>query len=447
MKKILLLMFLYFGISLSAQENVKSVNVTVYNNNLGVVREIRELDMVKGLSDIKIIGIAEQIDPTSVNIKLDGTVLEQNYQYDLVNLQKILQKYIDNDVDLIGEKELVSGTLLSVSNNSVVIKKKDGGLTLLPDLNKFQISVKSLPEGLITRPTLIWKVYANKQGKQNAELSYQTGGMNWHAEYVAVLDKDDKTMDLKAWVSVENNSGATFKDANLKLVSGDVNLVTTMNNMDFDLIMSKTEALSPEPMFQEKQFFEYHIYNLQKPSTISNNEIKQISLFEAENINITKKYLFKSNNYGSDKKVSVLIEFQNSKENQLGMPFPAGKVRLNKSDGNSLEFIGEDMIEHTTKDEKIILKTGDAFDLTAEEIVKEHKRITDRVQEKTFEIKLRNHKTEDVVIEVERNLGTNWEILESNFKYEKKDAMNVTFKIPVKKDKEETLTMKVRYVY
>jgi len=129
------------------------------------------------------------------------------------------------------------------------------------------------------------------------------------------------------------------------------------------------------------------------------------------------------------------------------MPFPAGKVRLNKSDGNSLEFIGEDMIEHTTKDEKIILKTGDAFDLTAEEIVKEHKRITDRVQEKTFEIKLRNHKTEDVVIEVERNLGTNWEILESNFKYEKKDAMNVTFKIPVKKDKEETLTMKVRYVY
>ena len=444
MRTYLLFVFSFFAVNLlPAQDNIKSTNVTVYNNDLGVIREIRELEIQQGISDIKITGVAEQIDPTSVHIKLDGTVIEQNYQYDLVSLFKILQKYIDRDIDLISDKELISGTLLSVSNNSVVLKKKDGGLTLLPDLKDYKISVNSLPEGLITRPTLIWKVESGKQGRQDAELSYQTGGMNWHAEYVAVLDKDDKQLDLKSWVSIENNSGATYKDAVLKLVAGEVNRVKEEREIAYDIRMVKSEAA---PMFEERAFFEYHIYNLQKPTTINNNEIKQISLFEADKVNIEKKYILRSFGYGASDNVKVYIEFANSKNNQLGMPFPAGKVRLNKSDGNSIEFVGEDLINHTSKDEKIILKAGDAFDLKAVESVKDQKRVSNNVQENIYEIKLRNHKTEDVTIEVEKHLGTNWEILESNFKYEKKDASTVIFKIPVPKDKEEVLTMKVRYV-
>ncbi|MFH1051875.1 MAG: DUF4139 domain-containing protein [bacterium] len=442
---IYLLILSALTIAATAQENIKSVNVTVYNDNLGVVREMRVLDLAKGISEVKITGVAAQIDPTSVHIKLNGEVIEQNYQYDLVSLYKILQKYIDNEIDIISDKDLISGTLLSVSSNSIVIKKKDGGLLLLPDFNEYQISVKSLPEGLITRPTLIWKVNSDKQGMQDAELSYQTSGMNWHAEYVALLDKDDKKMDLKSWVSVENNSGATYKDALLKLVAGEVNRVKDVlrASMDSRDYLSKAESA---PMFEEKEFFEYHIYNLQKPTTINNNEIKQISLFEADKVNITKKYIYRSYGYSGSGNISVYVEFKNEQKNNLGMPFPAGKIRMNKSDGSSVEFIGEDKIEHTSKDEKITLKTGDAFDLKAEETVKEQKRISNNVMENTYEIKLRNHKSEDVEIEVEKYLGTNWEILDSNFKYEKKDASTVIFKVPVKKDKEEVLTLKVRYV-
>ncbi|MFC2130191.1 DUF4139 domain-containing protein, partial [Bacteroidota bacterium] len=357
---VILLIIAIPSIQTNAQDNsIKSVNVTVYNDNLGVVKEIREINLKKGISDIKITGVAERIDPTSVHIKLNGTVLEQNYQYDLVSLHKILNKYIDSEIEMISDKELISGTLLSVSNKSVVVRKKDGGLLLLPDFNKYQFSVKSLPEGLITRPTLLWKVDSDKQGKQDIELSYQTGGMKWHAEYVAVLNDNDTKMDLNAWVSIMNNSGADYKNAKLKVVAGDVNRIAyDVRAIRVDGLM-KREA---EDSFEERAFFEYHIYDLQRPTTISHNEIKQISLFEAENISVSKKYIYRSSAYGNSGKVAVYLEFDNSKKNSLGMPFPAGKVRLNKRDGGSLEFIGEDMIEHTPKDEKIKLKAGDAFD-------------------------------------------------------------------------------------
>ncbi|ROL61815.1 DUF4139 domain-containing protein [Bacteroidetes/Chlorobi group bacterium ChocPot_Mid] len=442
MKNLIIIIIVSLVTLLNAQEKIKNVYVTIYNSDLGVVREIREFDLPKDVSEVKVTGVAERIDPTSVHINFEGNVIEQNYQYDLISLFKILQKYIDNDIDLISDKELISGKLLSVSSNSIVIQKKDGGLLLLPDLNKYHISVKSLPKGLITKPTLIWTLNSNKQGKQDVELSYQTSGMNWHAEYVAVLDKDDKQMDLNSWVSIENNSGATYENAILKLVAGDINRIQPMpKSVEYDM-MERAAA----PMISEKEFFEYHIYNLQKPTTINNNEIKQISLFEASKINIQKKYIYKSSIYGNSQDISVYIDFINSKNNQLGIPLPSGKIRLNKSDGSSIEFIGEDIINHTPKDEKITLKAGNSFDLKAEESTKEQKRISSNVMENTYEIKLRNHKNEDVIIQVEKFLGTNWEVISSNFKYDKKDGSTITFQIPVKKDKEEIINLKVRYI-
>jgi hypothetical protein len=436
----LVAIFIFSCFSFASGQDIKEVNVTIYNNDLGVVREIRALDIQEGISEIEITRVAERIDPTSVHINFDGIVLEQNYQYDLVSLGKILNKYIDKKIDLITDNDVISGTLLS-SAKSIVIEKNDGGLLLIPNYDDYRISVGKLPEGLITRPTLIWKVNSNKSGKNDIGLTYHTGGMSWHTEYVALLNEDDTKMDLNAWISIDNKSGATYKNANLKLVAGDINRIRE-DKYKYIQTLSRTES---EDSFVEKEFFEYHMYNLQRPSTLANNEIKQISLFEASNVNIQKKYIYKSSTYSQTGNVSVFVEYLNSKSNNLGMPMPKGKVRLNKFDGSNIEFIGEDMINHTPKDEKIILKVGDAFDIKAEEKIIKTEKISNNVHEKIFEIKLRNHKSENVIIEVEKNLGTNWEILESSLKYKVKDAMTIKFDVPVKQDEEKILRFKVRY--
>lgn len=435
----------------------KSLAVTVYNQNLGVVKDVRSIDVKSGISKIEVTDVAQFIDPTSVHIKLSGEVLEQNYQYDLVSLDKILSKYIDKNIRLIGENnELIEGKLLSSFGGQIVIQKNDGGLLMLPNVSKYRYSVDALPEGLITKPTLIWTVDADKTGQQGVEISYQTAGMNWHAEYVAVLKDNDKKLDLNSWVSIENKSGTTFKDAKLKLVAGDVNLVKSpqpVYRTYEDRVAVKGIA---QPQFEEKEFFEYHIYNLQRPTTLSNNETKQISLFEAANSNVTKKYFYKSGNIyqtynyngGSQNgKVAVVVEFENKESNGLGMPMPKGKVRVYKSDGESLEFVGEDLIDHTPRNEKVRLKIGDAFDILAEEVQTENKKITDKVYEQTYEITLKNRKKEDITVEVERYLGNYWEILSSSLNYEKKDAQNIIFKVPVKEDSETVLKFKVRYTY
>jgi hypothetical protein len=435
-----------------SQEAVrKSVAVTVYNTNLGVVKDLRSFDITKGTSTISLTDVAEFIDPTSVHIKFNGEALEQNYKYDLVSLDKILQKYIDKNVQLIGEKdELLEGKLLSSRGNQIVLQKKDGGLLMLPSTAKYRISVNSLPDELITRPTLVWLINSPSSGKQDVEVSYQTAGLNWHAEYVAVLNKDDSKMDINSWVSVENNSGATYKDAKLKLVAGDVNIVKPRGDnygVDYSLLeVSSTKKMAKG--FVENPFFEYHIYELQNPTTIAQAETKQISLFEAANIKVNKKYIYKSGNAsGQPQKISVMVEFENKEENNLGIPMPKGKVRIYKADGKSLEFAGEDMVDHTPKNEKVKLKIGDAFDVTAEEIQTDNKQITSKVSEQSYKITLKNRKDENIVVDVERNLGQFWEITDASSEYVKKDSQNITFKIPVKKDSEAVITFTVKYSY
>ena len=438
----------------NAQEyNQKKLAVTVYNNNLGVIKDVREIKLNSGITNISITNVAKLIDPTSVHIKLNGEVIEQNYQYDLVSLQKILQKYIDKQIQLVNEKnDFIEGKLLSAMGNQIVLQKKDGGLLMIPNLDKYRLSVGNLPEGLITKPTLVWSVRSADKGKQDVEISYQTHGMNWHAEYVAVLNKDDTKLDLNAWVSVENNSGTTYKNAKLKLVAGDVNRVQENKRLYKGRMQLEAVAdYAPTPQFKEQSFFEYHIYNLQRPTTLAQNETKQISLFQAQNVTAKKKYFYVSGGgyYGrnySNGKVHVIVEFDNKENQKLGIPMPKGKVRMYKSDGESIEFVGEDLIDHTPRNETIKLKIGDAFDIIAEEKQVEHKKITDRVFEQVFEIKIKNRKKKNVVVEVERHLGLNWEILNSSLKYKKKNVSTVTFQVPVKENDETVLRFKVRYV-
>ena len=452
---ILVILFLLQGSIFSQSSDQKSIAVTVYNQNFGVIKDVREIEISSGISEIKITDVAQLIDPTSVHIKLDGEVIEQNYQYDLVSLDKILRKFVNQNIRLISEtNEIVKGKLLSAMGGQIVLEKPEGGLVMLPNVNKYRFSVDYLPEGLITQPTLIWQVNSNSSGKQDVELSYQTKGMNWHAEYVVVLNEDDTELDLNSWVSVDNKSGATYKNAKLKLVAGDINLIQNINLRGGrqDMYMMTKSSVSNQ-QFQEKTFFEYHIYNLKRPTTLSNNETKQISLFEASNVAAKKKYFYGSTsnrwywNQQGQRKVAVIVEFENSEEYGLGVPMPKGKVRVYKSDGESLEFIGEDLIDHTPKNEKIKLKIGDAFDIVAEEVQTENTQISTKVWEQEFEITFKNRKNENVVIEVERNLGTNWDILKTSIDYKKIDAFRVTFSVPVKADSETKLTFRVRYRY
>ncbi|PJA95320.1 MAG: hypothetical protein CO129_12330 [Ignavibacteriales bacterium CG_4_9_14_3_um_filter_34_10] len=444
------MLLVLFWMTFVVAQTQNSVFVTAYNNNLGVIRDIRTINLEKGKSKITLTDVAELIDPTSVHIKLNANVLEQNFQYDLVSLSKILLKYIDNDIRLIApDGNLTEGKLLSAFGNQIVLQKNDGGLIMIPNVDKYTLSVNSLPEGLITKPSLIWSIESQQTGKQKLEITYQTNGINWHAEYVAVLNKDDSMLDLNSWVSIENQSGASYKDAKLKLVAGDVNLVQAQQPRFMG--MRKEMALADAaPQFEEKEFFEYHIYDLQRPTTLSNNETKQISLFESSNIKAEKKYLY-SNFYsfsrGSSQKVKVIMEFENTEKNKLGMPFPKGKVRVYKSDGKTSEFVGEDLIDHTPKDEKIKLTIGNAFDIIVEDVQKENNRITDKVYEQVWEIKIKNRKNENIVVEVERNLGSNWEIKNSNISYDKKNSQQVTFLVPIKANNETLLKYNVRYNY
>ncbi len=418
----------------------KQVSITIYQKNLALVHDVREMDLKTGNQEIRFSDVSSLIDPTSVHFKSltapeQVTILEQNYEYDLVNTEKILQKYIDQVVQLFTkEGKVFEGKLLS-AGGSVVLEKKEGGIQSIAMANIQNIDFPNLPAGLITRPTLVWYLSSERGGKQNMETSYLTDGIGWHAEYVALANKDDTRMDLSAWVSVNNQSGTDYENAKLKLVAGDVHRVTPPPPRYIGYEERALAKAAAAPQFEEKAFFEYHLYTLQRAATIKNNQIKQLSLFPTTTTPVKKIYEYDGSK--NEKKVNVKLEFINAEKNGMGLPLPAGKVRVYKSDEDQSQvFLGEDQIDHTPKDEKIRLYVGDAFDVVGERKQMSYKQLSDRAREETWQIKLRNHKNEDIEVLVTEHLWGDWEIRESSHAYDKKDANTIEFLIPVKKDEE-----------
>lgn len=427
----------------------KDVSITIYQNNLGLVRDVREMDLKEGNQEIRFTDVASLIDPTSVHFKSltatdQVTILEQNYEYDLVSAEKILQKYIDQVVQLFTkEGKIFEGKLLSAGGN-VILEKKEGGIQSIAVANIQNMDFPKLPAGLITRPTLVWYLSSEKAGKYNMETSYLTDGIGWHAEYVALVSKDETTLDLSAWVSVNNQSGTDYENAKLKLVAGDVHRITPPPPRYIGYEERAMVKAAPAPQFEEKAFFEYHLYTLQRAATIKNNQIKQLSLFPTATTPVKKIYEYDGSR--SEKKVNVKLEFINSEKNGLGLPIPAGKVRVYKSDEDQSQvFLGEDQVDHTPKDEKIRLYVGDAFDVVGERKQMSYKQLSDRAREETWQIKLRNHKKEDIEVLVTEHLWGDWEVRESSHAYNKKDVNTLEFLIPVKKDAEVILKYTVLY--
>jgi hypothetical protein len=320
-----------------------------------------------------------------------------------------------------------------------------------------QIEISQLPPGLISKPTLVWKLETTKPGVHRTEVAYQTAGLGWKSDYVAILNKDDDRLDLTSWVTLDNKSGAIYTDAALKLIAGHVHRVifppappsiSGINRFGFDLLYGDSAISKP---FKESSFAEYHLYTMQAKTTIRDKETKQLSLFAADNVPARKIFVYepvarKVNIRG--KKVNVKIEVDNSEKDNLGMPMPAGKVRVYKKDADgALQFIGEDNIDHTPRDEKVRLYIGDAFDLVGERRVMRNENISDHARRETIEVSLRNHKDTEVTIVVVEHPYGDWTVMSNNFPFHKKDSSTLEFPIKVPANGEVTLNFAVQYKY
>jgi len=418
--------------------------VTIYNNDLAVVKDVREIELKKGRSELKFQDVAASIDPTSVHFKSltapdKVAIIEQNYEYDLINTDKILQKYVDRQITIYSKEGMFQGVLLSYDAGYVIIKTEADIVKLISRSNVLNIDFPKLPEELITRPTLVWILDNDQGGNHQTEVSYLTSGMTWHAEYVAVAKNEDQRLELNAWVSIDNRSGAAYPEARLKLIAGEVHRVPQAipRRAAKGMMLEAVDVAAPQ--FEEKSFFEYHMYTLTRPATILNNQIKQISLFPAAETPVKKIYSYEPHRSQDD--IRVNLEFFNSQQNGLGMPLPAGKVRVYKQDpaDASLEFIGEDLLDHTPKDEKVRLFLGNAFDLKAERAMTNRVSTGKNSWEESYQIKLRNHKDAPVEIVVVEKFYGFWDIKKSTHSYKKKDANTVEFLVNVAADQEVTL--------
>ena len=436
------------------------IAITIYNQNLGLVKDRRDIRLGAGSGELRFMDVAAQIIPTSVAIApLSGgelRVLEQNYEYDLLSPQKLMDKYVGKEVKLYQKnpqterEEVVTATLLS--NNDGPVYRIGNEITFG---HPGRVIFPGVPGDLIARPTLVWLLESATADKRSIEASYLTGGISWRADYVVTLDETDSRANLAGWVTIDNHSGATYRDASLKLVAGDVNRVQD-RPPKIAKAMREEFVAAPAPQFQEEAFFEYHLYTLQRPSTIKENQTKQISLVAADAIPVKKEFLLKGESFryyshageAAKQKVGVFMEVENRKEHNLGMPLPKGVVRVYKRDaGGSLQFVGEDTIDHTPEKETVRVKLGDAFDVVAERKRTDWKEIAAGTYEAAFEIKLRNHKKENITVKVVEPVPGDWQMLSSSHPHMKGDAFSAVFQVPVPKDGETTLTYRVRMRY
>lgn len=462
--------------ALLAASPATATEITVYNQGFALVKENRNLTLKAGRQTFQVEDVAQMIEPTSVSIRSltapgSFSVLEQNYQFDLISVQAILEKAVGQKVTFtrtspIGAKEVITGTLMSsptaivntgeMTYNGMVIKADDGRILLNPS---GEISVDSLPDGLISKPTLLWDIEAQKAGSNTVELSYLTQGISWKCDYVLALDKEGNLGDLRGWVTLDNRSGANYVNSKLKLLAGDVQRV--QNNYAAPARAAEADAMKAESGFAEEQFSDYHLYTLGRPATIKNKEIKQVSLLEAFGIKVKKELVVDAMNgygrgfrpnegvYGNGSfKPAINITFQNSKENKMGMPLPMGILKVFQTDSSgSLQMLGEDRVDHTPKNEKITINVGTAFD-----VIVERKRTAfswirsgkDTVgSRESFEIEVRNRKeTADTVTVVERFFGE-FAISKNSHPFNKRDANTIVFPIQVAADSVQKVTYTV----
>jgi len=441
-------------------EDQTDVAVTVYNNDVALVRDRRKVKLFPGEVTLRFADVAQQIRPETVSLgSLSDPgrlhILEQNYEFDLMSPGKLMEKYVGKAVRLVNFSteigfEQVEAELLSVNESPIYrvgneIFLGHPGNVVLPEI----------PSNLVAKPSLIW-LLDNNGTDHEIEVAYLTGGIQWRADYVVNLAKDEGHMDLTGWVTLVNQSGATYTDAQLKVVAGEVNVVR--EEMDMAFAGGRMKAMAapmPEPM-REESFAEYHLYTLPRRTTIKENQSKQVNLLQAVNIAVKKIYEFRGDaSFYSQRmpplekqNASVFLTFANEEKNSLGIPLPAGVMRVYQEDSEGMrQFAGEDSIRHTPKDEEVRLRLGEAFDVVGERTQTDYQRIAENVNEAAFEIKVRNHKEGDIEIDIVEPMFGDWKILDSSHEFVKKDAQTAIFRVKAPKDGETTVSYRIRVKY
>jgi hypothetical protein len=469
-----------------------SVDLTVYNSNMALIREERPMSFVKGLNRVIVPDIPATIDGTSLHFASlsdpsSVKILEQNYQYDLVHQAKLLEKYIGKEIEFVRLDEATKkeytikakllatgwqpqvqygGSLSAYVYSGQMIVEIGGKVEIGPP---GRIELPSLSEGLILKPQLEWLVNSNRDGRQKTEISYLANGIDWNCNYVALLNNKDTGLDLTGWVTLTNNSGTAFKNAGLKLVAGDMNRVQEQRTYARQLAMKMASDVNA-PQFEQKELFEYKLYSLQRHTDLANDETKQIELTSGHGVPATKLFVYDGiadnwrmyyNNYSyrsqenfgqqSNKKVGVYVSFRNEEKSGLGIPLPKGKVRVYKKDDDGKEqFVGEDEIDHTPKDEQVRLYLGNAFDIVGERKQTNFKNVVSgHIIEESFEITLRNHKSETVSVQVYEHpwRWSDWEIVKHNAEWNKVDQTTIDFPVTLKQGEEKTVSYTIRYVW
>lgn len=447
------------------------VALTVYNEGTALVRDTRTFALEEGINEINFADVAAMIDPTSVHFNSltdpSGTVvLEQNYAYDLVSTDALLERYLDNTIQIVTEDGTsYEGQLLS-GRSDVVLQRSNGEVVVIPRAHIRDFAFPELPEGLIVRPTLVWQILAEQAADHTVDVTYLTGGITWRADYTLLLAQTDDSLDLEGWVTMTNTSGATYEDVHLKLIAGDLNRLRPDEMMP--MMFEAEEAGGGAARVAEREFFEYHLYEVERPVTVRDNETKQIEFVRATGVPADRIFVYDSlsgwfRNYGyrpitdpyygvgQRVQVAVMVEFNTGEENGLGVDLPAGNVRVYQEDidGAAL-LIGEDTIDHTPEGETVRLYVGDAFDIVGERVQTDFQLPDDHTVVETYEITLRNHKDEETVEVrlVERLFRwSNWEITRSNMDYVQLDSSTIEFRVELEPGEEQTVHYTVRYTW
>jgi hypothetical protein len=454
------------GQDTSTLDDQTELALTVYNSDLALVRDVRNVQLPRGTFDLRFMDIAATVNPATVHIRslteptrLD--VLEQNYEYDLLEPDKLLRKYVGRDVTLVRlvqdggdtRQEEVKARLLSYNNAPVW----QIGNEIVTGLNADHIRFPELPGNLYSRPTLIWSLDNGGAARHRIEASYLATKLAWNADYVLTVARDDKSADVDGWVTLTNGSGTAFRNARLQLVAGELNRVRQMfGRMEADMRLAAA-APAQEKMAQES-FSDYHLYTLDRKTTINNNQTKQVSMLEATGFPVRKRYIVNGQSYyyrnaqtpGAPIKdvVQVFYQFKNEASAGLGMPMPAGVIRVYQSDSNGgVHFVGEDRIDHTPKDEMLNLKIGNAFDVVSERKQVDFEKISSNVYEMEYEVVVRNHKTTPVSVEVNEPIGGTWRVIRTSHEYTKTDAWAAQFNLLVPADGTTTLKYRIRVTY
>jgi hypothetical protein len=445
-------------------EQQTGIAVTIYNNDLALIRDSRKVTLAQGENDLAFVEVSGGMRPeTALLTSKDDpiSVIEQNFDFDLLTAQKILEKSVGQQIRVIrtnpqtGQDSSEDATVLSVAEGSVVLKIGDRIETTAPG----RLVFSAVPTNLRARPTLVVKLTSEKAGETPVVLSYLSRGLSWSADYVAEMSPDEKTIDLNGWVTLTNQSGVTYRDAKLQLVAGNVNQVQQVMQAAAPVMMTMDAAQGGAKM-KEEAAFEYHLYSLERPTTIQQNQTKQVSLLTAASIPVQKVYLFDNLalNYGGylDRSAadpqrvnaSIRLKFENDEASKLGIPLPQGVIRVYKADqaGEAI-FVGEDHIDHTPKNEHVDLTLGEAFDVTARAKQVSFEKLSDHVYETAYEVELKNAKKEAITVTLRESLPGTWKVLEENNKHEQLNAATAQWQVAVPSEGSSKLTYKVRISY